>query len=77
MLVRFAVRDVVKRFKTGDIELEAETERSLINVKSSSLEVTEKQPKKAKKPAAKGKKKKRQAQAKSGKGSKGKKGKKK
>ncbi len=70
MLVRFAVRDFVQRFKSGKIELEADSERSLKNIKS---EAAAAPPKKGKKPAGRAKGKKRQAQAKSGKGNKKKK----
>jgi hypothetical protein len=76
MLVRFAVRDFVQRFKSGKIELEADSERSLVNVKPSAQTAAETPPKKGKKPIGRGKSKKRQAQAKSGKGNKKKKGKK-
>jgi hypothetical protein len=70
MLVRFAVRDFVQRFKSGKIELEAEDERSLKNIKTKAAAAP---PKKAKKPAGRAKGKKRQVQAKSGKGNKKKK----
>ena len=74
MLVRFAVRDFVQRLKSGKIKLEADSERSLVNVKSSAAKAP---PKKGKKPAGRGKGKKRQVRAKSGKKDKKKKGKKK